>query len=94
MGPFKSFFQEVHQDLLGLSPLARMAIYVILGLGVFHFFPFWELLKLLTYVVLVPLGAYYAFKLLTTRFSDEWERLRTNWSGNEVDEEEGKDNDN
>ncbi len=86
----KHFFQEVHQDLLGLSPLARMAIYVILGLGVFHFFPFWELLKLLTYVVLVPLGAYYAFKLLTTRFNHEWERLKESWSGNQ---EEGEEND-
>jgi len=90
MEVFKSFLQEVHQDLLGLSPLARMAIYVILGFGIFNFFPFWELAKLLTYVVLVPLGAYHAFKLLTTRFADEWERLRTNWSGNQ---EKGKDND-
>lgn len=79
----KSFFQEVHQDLLGLSPLARMAIYAVLAFGIFNFFPFWELAKLLTYVVLVPLGAYYAFKLLTTRFSDEWEQLKTNWSSNE-----------
>ena len=91
MDKAKSFLQEVHQDLLGLSPLARMAIYVILGLGVFHFFPFWELLKLLTYVVLVPLGAYYAFKLLTTRFADEWERLKTSWSDNNEDKEEKDD---
>ena len=69
----KHFFQEVHQDLLGLSPLARMAIYAVLAFGIFEYFPFWELTKLLTYVVLVPLGAYYAFKLLTTRFADEWE---------------------
>lgn len=83
MDKAKSFFQEVHQDLLGLSPLARMAIYAVLAFGILNFFPFWELAKLLTYVVLVPLGAYYAFKLLTTRFSNEWEQLKENWSSNE-----------
>ena len=90
MDKAKTFLQEVHQDLLGLSPLARMAIYAVLAFGIFNFFPFWELLKLLTYVVLVPLGAYYAFKLLTTRFADEWERLKESWSGNQ---EEGEEND-
>ena len=93
MEVFKSFLQEVHQDLLGLSPLARMVIYLILGFGIFNFFPFWELTKLLTYVVLVPLGAYYAFKLLTTRFADEWERLKTNWSSSNKGEEEENNDD-
>ena len=91
METFKSFFQEVHQDLLGLSPLARMAIYALLAFGILNFFPFWELAKLLTYVVLVPLGAYYAFKLLTTRFSDEWEQLKTSWSDSEEEKEEKDD---
>ena len=62
---------EIKEDWDSLPSWGRMVIYVALAIAIIKWFPLVELLKLGTYVVLVPLGAYHGLKYLGSSFGEE-----------------------